>query len=66
MTTRIVTFINFYKIIEGISGIVAKNFFEETYQEVDRSMDDVVFIDFSPESLEKSLREFQHLTLTEQ
>ena len=51
---------------QSVNQMVRAVFFEETYKEVDRSMDDVVFIDFSSENLEKSLRSFKEMKFSEQ
>ena len=51
---------------QSVNQMVRAVFFEETYKEVDRSMDDVVFIDFSTENLEKSLRSFKDMKFSEQ
>ena len=52
--------------LESNQNVIQAVEFEETYKEVDRSGEDVVFIDFSSESLEKSLRNILQMKPTEQ
>jgi hypothetical protein len=46
--------------------MVNEMFLEETYKEVDRSMDNVVDIDYAPEALYKALKGFKGMKSHEQ